>query len=121
MKQDQAVSPVIAVILLVALTVILAGATFLWVQDFSADQQSPRSLAVMSQGGNLTHAHYMVSSASPSLNWTDLAFSLSAIVPDGEVTAGQTFTVYDDNGVKGATLTVRDEPANAVILTLKIR
>ena len=38
-KNDEAVSPVIAIILMVAITVVLAGVLYMWVQSMT-DQQS---------------------------------------------------------------------------------
>jgi flagellin-like protein len=36
-KDDKGVSPVIAVILMVAITVVLAGVLYVWVSQFSTD------------------------------------------------------------------------------------
>jgi flagellin-like protein len=121
-KKDEAVSPVIAVILMVAITVVLAAVVYVWVSGFSGENVAPRSMSVQMRGTNETDAIYLVTSASPSLQWTELEFSHETIAPEsGYVTAGETFTVHDDDTVSGLQLVVRDVPANAVILTLSIR
>ncbi|MDE0575249.1 MAG: type IV pilin, partial [Candidatus Poseidoniales archaeon] len=38
MKNEQAVSPVIATILMVAITVVLAGVLYVWANSLAADQ-----------------------------------------------------------------------------------
>lgn len=126
MKKDEAVSPVIAVILMVAITVVLAAIVYVWVSGFSDENMTPRTMSVRTSGGNETHAVYLVTGASASLEWDDLGFTLdgasaSEEIPEGSVDAGDSFTVSHPDGISGMELVITDEPANAVIMTLKIR
>lgn len=114
----------IAVILMVAITVVLAAVVYVWVSGFSGENQvSPRSMSVQLSAQNETDATYLVTSASPSLQWTELSFSFEEYTTPGEgyVKAGDSFTVHNDDGVSGQKLTITDVPANSIILTLSIR
>lgn len=80
---DDAVSPVIAVILMVAITVVLAATVYVWVSGFGANGSAPaKSVAFASAGAIATETAgnqwktYTVASASPGLKWTDLTFKL---------------------------------------------
>lgn len=56
-RGDSAVSPVIGVILMVAITVILAAGVYVWVTGFTNTQHPPANLALMQQGdASLTNA-----------------------------------------------------------------
>ena len=49
LSRDQAVSPVIAVILMVAITVVLAATVYVWVSGFGAQSSTPaKSMALTS-------------------------------------------------------------------------
>lgn len=106
---------------MVAITVVLAAIVYVWVSGFSGENIAPRTMSVQAQGQNETAITYMVTSASPTLQWSELSFNMEAIIPDGYVIAGGTFSVHDDDGISGQKLVVTDVPANAVILTLSIR
>jgi flagellin-like protein len=45
-KNDLGVSPVIAVILMVAITVVLAGVVFLWAQSFTGNEDTVTAISV---------------------------------------------------------------------------
>jgi flagellin-like protein len=87
---DEAVSPVIAVILMVAITVVLAATVYVWVSGFGANGSQPAKSIAFSSGAALVTAAdldgttaddsyklYVVSAASPGLKYSDLAFTLN--------------------------------------------
>ncbi|HVL86955.1 MAG TPA: type IV pilin N-terminal domain-containing protein [Candidatus Thermoplasmatota archaeon] len=51
-ENDEAVSPVIAVILMVAITVVLAATVYIWVTSFSSNQQAPTQASVQASAIN---------------------------------------------------------------------
>lgn len=75
---DEAVSPVIAVILMVAITVVLAATVYVWVSGFGSNSSAPaKSMALTSDGAiNLDNKTYTVASATPGMKWTDVTFKL---------------------------------------------
>ena len=88
-NDDEAVSPVIAVILRVAITVVLAATVYVWVSGFGSNSSQPaKSLAITSAGalkndcdGDATTGdyckQYTVASGSPGLRYTDLSLTLN--------------------------------------------
>lgn len=88
-NDDEAVSPVIAVILMVAITVVLAATVYVWVSGFGSNSSQPaKTLALTSNGaiadcgtdgvtaGAYECKSYVVASASPGLRWQDLTFTI---------------------------------------------
>ena len=124
MKEDRAVSPVIAVILMVAITVVLAAVVYTWVSGFGQGNVAPRSMGLMSNGATVDgNASFTVTSASPGLLWNELQFlvngtAVNATTPTGDVSPGETFTVPSIPGTK---FIIIDVPANAAISTLTLR
>jgi flagellin-like protein len=91
--EDEAVSPVIAVILMVAITVVLAATVYVWVSGFGSNSSTPAKSLALSSGGALatstnldtdaspdnddSYKLYVVSAASPGLKYSDLTFTLN--------------------------------------------
>ena len=96
LKGDDAVSPVIAVILMVAITVVLAATVYVWVSGFGASSNQPaKSLALSSAGpvsqvdiwhtangaagadttNDFYRKTYVVSSASPGMKYQDITLT----------------------------------------------
>lgn len=76
-KQDAAVSPVIAVILMVAITIVLAAVVYVWVSGFGSSAQpgAAETVGISSAGAYDATAFlkpYSVTSASPSLVYGDV-------------------------------------------------
>lgn len=101
-NDDEAVSPVIAVILMVAITVVLAATVYVWVSGFGSSannsQQhtlSATSASAISEVGtsDVFIKKYTVSSADPSLTYGDMRLALDGAEyvfdADGCGTAGQ--------------------------------
>lgn len=72
---DRAVSPVIAVILMVAITVVLAATVYVWVTQFGAGGQSPPGSLAVSQSSFDATATCGVSGATWCAKWLVLSAS----------------------------------------------
>ena len=145
--EDDAVSPVIAVILMVAITVVLAATVYVWVSGFGAQSGTPAKTMSLSSAGALSGTNnktYSVASATSGMKWTDVTFTLDgttmaydtalstgefcvastgtacdAALPTGVISAGQIITIYN-TALSGKTFRVLDSQANSVILTLVV-
>jgi flagellin-like protein len=53
LRSDEGVSPVIAVILMVAITVVLAATVYVWVSGFASDDTGPEQAAATAKGVDL--------------------------------------------------------------------
>ena len=143
---DEAVSPVIAVILMVAITVVLAATVYVWVSGFGSSGTTPAKTMSLTSSGGIVDGNktYVIASASPGLKWTDLDFTLDGIAMaydgDGSPTSG-TYCVWNPSAaacfaseptstigagaqlrvyhhlLSGQTLRILDGQANSVILT----
>jgi archaeal type IV pilus assembly protein PilA len=146
-NDDDAVSPVIAVILMVAITVVLAATVYVWVSGFGSSSGTPAKTISLSSNGALTadNKTYAVASATSGMKWSDISFTMNgasmsylqahdtgstyciatsgsscaASAPTSVIAAGQLLTVHT-TGLSGQTLRVLDSQANSVILTLVV-
>lgn len=123
------VSPIIAVILMVAITVVLAATIYVWVSGFGGGEQSSQSMDFAQMGGvEDNNATFRISSASQSLDWMDLSFRLDGtavtdvylgvsgtVALSGNIDAGQYFIVESSLCTDGATLEVIFD--NSIIAT----
>lgn len=103
-KDSKAVSPVIAVVLMVAITVVLAVSVFVMVRQLDSQHNIPPVLGWMEEGSNLT-----VTSASQDLAWSDFAVSGCARIPTGTVEAGD--IIQECAG----RVTIRHIPSNTLV------
>ena len=74
-RQEDAVSPVIAVILMVAITVVLAATVWIWISGFGAPTNGPPPTLGLSQGASMTTnatqaAAQCTAGAAWCLKWT---------------------------------------------------
>ncbi|MCD6171899.1 MAG: type IV pilin, partial [Thermoplasmata archaeon] len=121
------VSPIIAIILMVAITVVLAATIYVWVSGFGGGGSKAISMSVTQinsiSNGNAT---FRVDSVSQGARWNDINVTLlkNGTTPcayyegSGSITAGDTFylnTSYDSSATY--TLQIRDKTSNSVILT----
>ena len=87
-RQDEAVSPVIGVILMVAITVTLAVVVLVLVSRLASDPASaPPSVAMQTNDYGDT---FTVLQADDNLAWTDFTASPCTTIPTGQVKAGDT-------------------------------
>ena len=103
-RDEEAVSPVIAVILMVAITVVLAATVYVWVSGFgSGGGNTPAHTMALTSGGAIDQSSaaspdddfykpYTVASADPSLTWGDLKVTFGgaeiAFDPSGDCDNG---------------------------------
>ena len=80
---EEAVSPVIAVILMVAITVVLAATVYVWVSGFGSQSNQPAktmsmtsAAAIASSGSSDYWKNYTVASATPGMKYGDVKFTL---------------------------------------------
>ncbi len=123
------VSPIIAVILMVAITVVLAATIYVWVTGFGGGGQSSLSMDLDQTGGTSgTDGIFRVTSASPDLDYSDLTFKIGGTVIttvysgtsgttalSGAVNAGDYLRVASASCTDGATVEIVFE--NSIIDT----
>lgn len=148
-SNDDAVSPVIATILMVAITVVLAATVYVWVSGFGSTNSHASRAITLSGDAPLTadgHKSFTVSAASTNLRWEDLIITLDGqrltqnganstvcTTPttgqfsacNGPVTKGSTEVLFAGDQLRvtaaaGQTLRILDIEANAVLFTVTI-
>lgn len=86
MENDEAVSPVIATILMVAITVVLAGVLYVWASDLASNQEELGTLnnlratdasAQITNGTNDTLVRIDWRSATEDLRWSFVTLSIN--------------------------------------------
>jgi flagellin-like protein len=92
---DDAVSPVIAVILMVAITVVLAATVYVWVSGFGAQSGTPAKSISLTSAGALSQdasnnywKNYTVASATSGMKWTDVSITLNGATLSCSTTPG---------------------------------
>lgn len=101
LNDEEAVSPVIAVILMVAITVVLAATVYVWVSGFgnqSGSTTKTMSLSTLDSlaGGN-QWKNYTVASASTGLKYSDIK-----LIVDGDELAFTNGGTDDPDGLDNA-------------------
>ncbi len=88
MRDDEGVSPVIAVILMVAITVVLAATVYVWVSGFASEDTGPEQAAATAKGVDLSGDGdvewiqvTLTSGQNAPYSWSDVTNSTTA--PDG--------------------------------------
>lgn len=146
--EDDAVSPVIAVILMVAITVVLAATVYVWVSGFGTSGSQPAKTLSLTSNGAISSGDkvYAVASGTSGMKWSDVAFTVNGVTyaqaqgascsadianstyyscrGTSQLEASQTIAAGDlvrfGSITSGQTLRVLDSQANSVILTLVI-
>lgn len=87
-RDDEGVSPVIAVILMVAITVVLAATVYVWVSGFATEDSGPEQAAATAKGVDLNGDGdvewvqlTLTSGQNAPYSWSDVTNSTTA--PDG--------------------------------------
>lgn len=147
-RNDSAVSPVIAVILMVAITVVLAATVYVWVSGFGAQGAQPAKALSLQSAGTLSSGDktYTVASGTSGMRYGDLTMtvegatyalahgaSCGADIGNATYYACRGATQLHAQDVvqagdvvrlgtvsSGQTLRVLDSQANSVIITLTI-
>lgn len=89
-KEEEAVSPVIGVILMVAISVVLAAVVFVLVSDIDAAEPAP-TMAFRDDGDS-----YVLIHATPGLDWSEFTVTGCETVPEGPVVAGDMLEACTD-------------------------
>lgn len=87
--KDEAVSPVIGVILMVAITVILAAVVFVVVGNVGSDQDAAPA---MSFDKDAASSSLTIIKADSNVPWSDLSVTGCTAPASGNITAGQSLT-----------------------------
>lgn len=132
-KNNKAVSPVIATILMVAITVVLAAVLYVMVMGMSGGDEKTTPTGVIGSTLNTTGNYTIsVTSVSPVTLITDLSFKVGAtgtLTPlaaggnfidvgnDGKASSGDFFYV---NGTAGSVVYLVYEPTGGVIDSITI-
>src|SRR5687767_8296989 len=103
-NDDDAVSPVIAVILMVAITVVLAATVYVWVSGFGSQSGNPSKSISLSSNGPLSSngwKNFTVASASSGMRYSDLTVTVDgtsyALAEAGDTPAADCSPfAYDD-------------------------
>lgn len=76
---DDAVSPVIAVILMVAITVVLAATVYVWVSGFGSQSSNPAKTISLTSAGALASSGktYTVAAASSGMKYSDISITIN--------------------------------------------
>lgn len=110
-KNDLGVSPVIAVILMVAITVVLAGVVFLWAQSFTDDAEG--GVETINVKGSLDDSanELYLEVISGTLEWADYKIMVNGTTQlsttDTSSSAGSTATFTDMDYVVGTEYNVK--------------
>ncbi|MDD5502069.1 MAG: type IV pilin [Candidatus Thermoplasmatota archaeon] len=117
MKSKEAVSPVIAVILMVAITVVLAATVYVWVSGFSGQGKQAANMSCSrissTAGGNFT-----VVSADSGLNWNGFVITFTGAAagtaPTGTIDAGDMIPYTAASGT-ACTITIKQTSTNTLV------
>src|SRR5438067_10353810 len=77
-NDDEAVSPVIAVILMVAITVVLAATVYVWVSGFGTQSSQPAKTISLTSSSALSNTwkNYTVASGTSGMKYSDLTLTI---------------------------------------------
>jgi archaeal type IV pilus assembly protein PilA len=107
LSQDQdAVSPVIGVILMVAITVVLAAVVFVLVSHLGSGVEMPPAVGMQTSDEGQS---FLVVQADSGLDWSDFTAAPCTTIPTGPFLAGQTVS-----GCGGSVHLVH-KPSNTVL------
>lgn len=90
---EEAVSPVIGVILMVAITVVLAAVVYVLVSDLGGDPQATPFVQMQGNGDG----DYTVLRADKGLEWEDMVVTGCTTVPTGPLDAGDVLLGCSDS------------------------
>ena len=134
LKDKTGVSPIIAIILMVAITVVLAATIYVWVSGFGGGGSKALSMSVtqldsVDESATDHNATFRVDSVSQGAQWSDINISVrysnGTVIcyvdlsgKSGAVQAGDTFSISTTSTVSaGDLLQVKDKTSNSIVLT----
>jgi flagellin-like protein len=102
-RDDEAVSPVIAVILMVAITVVLAATVYVWVSGFGSSSSSAAKTVSLTSAAAISNdgkwKNYTIASATSGLKYSDFSMTLNGAA----LTASSALNSCADPVLAGAT------------------
>jgi len=140
---EEAVSAVIGVILMVAITVAIAATVYVWVTGFGGGGTPAPSMSLQQDSAAGDYANFTIISASSSAKWADLNISIPGVDLDSsninitysggssphndwpsklsntKVSAGDKISIHK-SGLVGKTLNIIHVPSNSIIATKTI-
>ncbi len=144
-KDKTGVSPIIAIILMVAITVVLAATIYVWVSGFGGGGGGANvalSLKQREHGGNTTSdwywVEYEVQSVSGNPGWEDLEVSVGGVegsfnntdgssLTEGSIDAGDIFRIYvhvtawdDTDDIVGEKVTIIHSDSDSIIFSADV-
>jgi len=134
LKDKTGVSPIIAIILMVAITVVLAATIYVWVSGFGGGGSKALSMSVtqldsVDESATDHNATFRVDSVSQGAQWSDINITVTnasgGVIGYGAegsnaVNAGDTFTISPKSGETisaGDKLVIKDKTSNSIVLT----
>lgn len=89
-SNDDGVSPVIAVILMVAITVVLAATVYVWVSGFGASSGTPAKTISLASDSALSGGFksYTITAATSGMKWSDVSISVNGVARNQTHAAG---------------------------------
>ena len=112
------VSPIIAVILMVAITVVLAATIYVWVSGFGGGEGTTSSISLAqidydTDGTNYTIT-YRVNDAEGGLGWEDIEVTIAGTtIWDGENQPGTNFTITSGGTTDATEMTGKIEAGDS--------
>ena len=129
---DEAVSPVIGVILMVAITVVLAAVVFVLVSNLSGSKDATPQITFTKTGSGATTVLTVASAPSPALDWFLFAYTISdtdcvptpaipatagTAAPGGTVNAGDQITFVGADCIVGVKFSLSHTATNGLVYT----
>lgn len=109
---DEAVSPVIAVILMVAITVVLAATVYIWVTSFSGSQSKPvvAAISVATYDNDTDNKadgiRVTLSESAQAIPWTQVQITRNGTVM-GSVSINGALAVYENHQARQDNTTIK--------------
>lgn len=124
LKDKTGVSPIIAIILMVAITVVLAATIYVWVSGFGAGgDKTPSMSCAPDNADNLLR----VTACDDGISWSDINITITLAngsveytTMSGTVTAGDEIDLSSGYGTGMVTVQLRYIPTNALIGTWSV-
>ncbi|HEC88418.1 MAG TPA: type IV pilin [Thermoplasmata archaeon] len=140
LKDKAGVSPIIAIILMVAITVVLAATIYVWVSGMGGGGGTKINLNLRQIDRDTDSVTYRVDSVSGGPGWEDVKIQIGSSVlwdgstdsssggitvdgstiASGEITAGQTLVINDTNADVGNTVSIIDKDSGTTIWSAEI-
>jgi len=127
------VSPIIAVILMVAITVVLAATIYVWVSGFGGGGGGSNiALSLRQVGHTGTSVEYEVQSVSGNPGWNDLEATIGGVgcsfstpgsaTLDDEINAGDNINItgYTGSTIVGSEVTISDTDSGSIIFSATV-